>query len=209
MTREEFVRFFKVHRSRFSGVQKWLSAFPVEPIADDELAGMPSQREILAAWFDTLSDCRFVDVLTASRAMAAGELEEPKGYDRHPAALRTEARRHETAALATVAARKVIHGEPVFVCPTCEDLGTISVVDGEYTAAVACTCNSGDRWRTRGLGTYRPDDDVTTDGKTWPECVSEWHSRPRRTGPPIEIHRNYQRELGEYNTTPDYQEFPR
>lgn len=132
--------------------------------------------------------------------------------------------------------RKFVNGEEVFDCPLCEDAGTVAVwhpdtmrairngKDAKYeTCAVACTCQSGDRWaRERTLNgkrwpplprydekrMRRPQFDFERDGEQHTALTGRYGERERKdleawveTLQRVENHRNYT-DFGEYSSEP-------
>ncbi len=153
MTQREFQEWLKYHRSGFTGLNNWLARLP-EPGYERE--GEPSRQDVLKRWFFALKDVVLGDAVDATDAMFNGNLPEPKGWDRHPAAIRLHALRNRDKRSYRP---QRVDGEETFDCPLCLDGGWVSVWHpksmaaarqgrlGEpnscYTIAVACQCPAG------------------------------------------------------------------
>jgi len=172
MTREEFREWLAHHRAAFTGLSVWINRIP-EPGKQRE--GEPSRADVLAAWYAAMRDCDPADARAATDRMAAGQLEEPKGWDRHKTAIAQEARRlaaernrHRSAGAGT--RPRYAEGEPTYRCAECLDSGVIPIwhpdsvtaacntLDGAergclgqpftlYEAAAKCTCEAGSEYR--------------------------------------------------------------
>jgi len=169
MTQDDFDRWLTLHRAAFPGLSAWLAKIPDDGKQGE---GEPSRREVLGIWFRVLRPCEYDDCKAATEAMAAGILEEPKGWDRHKVVIRREAdrlakqRRRQAAPMP-----KLIDGEPAVVCRDCQDSGVIHVyhprtyrqamteglneTDPIYRAVTRCPCAAGERWNW--LLPYSPD----------------------------------------------------
>lgn len=154
MTQTEFQEWLKYHRSRYTGLSKFISGLPKVSTSEVE----PTRDDVMAAWYYALKDVELEDATAATDAMHRGDYAEPKGWDRHPSAIRAiatngkETRSYKPA--------RFIDGEQTFSCPHCMDQGWITVwhpksmnaaIVGTLgqpgtvtTCAVACTCKAGD-----------------------------------------------------------------
>lgn len=160
MTRTEFSEWLKHHRARFTGLSQWLGKLPTKAMAAE---GEPSRADVLDAWYATLRYCDLDDCREASSRMAAGDIEEPRGYDRHPAAIRRAASGHAAERSRKAVIRRVIvDGEEAMKCLACRDTGirdcwapqsVQAAADnrlGEsftlYRAVAYCPCDAGKRY---------------------------------------------------------------
>lgn len=186
MTKEEFARWLTLHRAAFPGLSAWLARIPD---AIDAPEGEPSRRDVLRIWFHVLEPCEYEDCKLATEAMAAGKIEEPRGWDRHKAAIRREAdRRDRERRRQAVPLPRRVDGEPAFACPQCRDDGSILVYHPEtyaramgegladtdpiYRAVTRCPCAAGERWSW--MLTYSPDRFCrATIGLAKPEQIDE------------------------------------
>ncbi len=122
MTPGEFKTWFRYHASRFTGVAKWLGAFPKTTTGEQ-----PTQSDVLGAWRDALSRTELDDARRATDLMHSGKEAEPRGFDRHPAAIRMIAMRLQAALPSPVSRPKRIDGKETFDCPQCRDDGRVSI----------------------------------------------------------------------------------
>ncbi len=157
MTRDEFADWLRVHCACFTGLPLWL-----DKVTHGQNA--PTREAILGQWYGILRDVDLADAQAASRRMHAGTIEEPKGFDRHPAAIRAACQ--TVRRLDPRAPRYDAHGNRTYACLQCEDDGrvlilhpeTVSAVEAKgfdaarpfCTAVVFCTCAVGDAM-SRGL----------------------------------------------------------
>jgi len=158
MTHDEFFQWLKTHRSGFTGLNIWLNRLP-DP--GEENDGEPNRRDVLQQWYRALRDVELTHANSASEAMFAGTLPEPKGYDRHPAAIRAYALGlHDQACRSrgSYAAPRRVEGHDAYRCLHCEDDGwrrcwhpaTVRKIieTGEFTpplyaCVAACGCEAG------------------------------------------------------------------
>ena len=149
MNAKELNEWVKFHTAAFPGLSGWLD----------------QHAETLELWMDTMSDVDLNCAKAATKAMHAGDLAEPNGYSKHPAAIRRHARdvayRSANPLEYTNENRRYVDGEEVFICHLCHDGGTIDVIHPKTqrqarqgddsinwrTCCVPCQCSSGDRWR--------------------------------------------------------------
>ena len=102
----------------------------------------------------------FADAKKATDLLASGEEAEPKGFDRHPAAVRAIARRFHQRHVDD--RPRYVDGQETVQCRRCQDSGFVTIWhhqameaarDGtltganSYKAAAACDCSAGDRHR--------------------------------------------------------------
>ncbi|MFA5056542.1 MAG: hypothetical protein WC485_00380 [Opitutaceae bacterium] len=120
----------------------------------------PATRNVMKSWYGVLRNVDLAAAKAASHQMHAGEIEEPKGFDRHPAAIRRAcgvARRQRDSETP----RYDADGNQMFVCLTCFDDGWVrcwhpaSVAEVAangitakplYAAVFPCKCRAGDVW---------------------------------------------------------------
>lgn len=188
MTRDEFQKWFRHHCSRFTGIRAWLDK-------TTRGVGAPDEAEILRAWYGTLCKVELTAAKAASDSMHSGEVDEPKGFDRHPAAIRKAAGTLGGASDGPLdRVRYDNDGNRTYGCLVCLDDGwvicwhpvSMKAAKAErlgelftlYTTAVCCDCSAGQE-RNRGGNsvTYNPQTWLllhrTEDGKQVIECVSE------------------------------------
>lgn len=159
MTDPEFKDWLKKHRSCFTGLNTWFGKLP-KPGREHE--GEPNYQDVFKRWYGALRDVDYADAVAATEAMFAGKFDEPKGFDRHPAAIRTYALqlrdgRNEDAAGVP---RRYVDGRMAFRCAACEDEGFVPVWHPEtvrkvadanefthplYNAVAPCYCEMGKR----------------------------------------------------------------
>lgn len=133
MTNNDFTSWIEYHSAAFPALGDWLRKHP----------------ETLKFWAKALDGASIQDARTATDEMAAGDLEEPKGYGQHS---RVIAKRARELSLARSASLRVVDGEPVYGCLLCLDEGYVAVVDpvhfrrGTFRPCyVLCTCATGER----------------------------------------------------------------
>lgn len=162
MTWEEFNEWFVHHASGFTGLHSWLGKFP-ESQADAKADMQPTQERILQRWFRVLESVELRDAKRASDSLHAGEEDEPKGFDKHPGAVRSIAQkfRDRRGDRGRHRGPRVVGGRELVDCLACEDWGRVScwrpeamqqAAAGEltppyYTCALACTCEAGAAYR--------------------------------------------------------------
>lgn len=156
MTKDDFNEWLTHHKTCFTGIECWL-----DKVTSGDKA--PTRTQILSTWATILRDVELSEAKRASIKMAAGEIEEPKGFDRHPAAIRKAAGVSRHAAVAN-APRYDLDGNQTYACLTCMDDGWVrcwhpqSMAQAKagkpiepYSVAVVCTCAIGqtkDKHRT-------------------------------------------------------------
>ncbi|MBN2579131.1 MAG: hypothetical protein JXB10_09085 [Pirellulales bacterium] len=163
MTHEEFQEWLVFHKSCFTGIDAWL-----EKVIRGENA--PSLKAILGRWFDVLKDVPLRDAKNATMKIHSGEAAEPKGYDRHPSAVRAIAGKNRPRRCAELPPR-IVDGEYAYRCPWCEDEGWRFIAHPDslrdaregkleviVEAMVACICKAGDPFRVHA-GTFDPQRD--------------------------------------------------
>lgn len=159
MTDAEFKQWLKKHRSCFTGLNAWFSRLP-KPGTERE--GEPNVSDVLKRWYSALRDIELANAEEATEAMFAGRLDEPKGYDRHPASIRAYALRlrDDRGYGSGDVERRYVDGHEIFRCAVCEDEGWVPiwhpatvkrVADSNeikpplYHAIVPCMCGAGKR----------------------------------------------------------------
>lgn len=163
MTKEQFAQWFAYHSAAFTGIAAWLEKVTKGPES-------PPRIQVLRAWLRTLEDCDLAEAKAATDAMARGEIEEPKGFDRHPAAIRAACGKSRRQRAKSYEIERYENGDPdrgarLYCCPLCQDTGAVlcwhqqnirDVLDGTFAAkrergkafrlyeqAVPCDCEAG------------------------------------------------------------------
>jgi hypothetical protein len=157
MQTHEFDDWMAYHQAAFPGVAAWFAKIPAA-----------SRPQTLALWERALSKVALAEAKAATDSMFS-ESNRPKYYEEHPAAILTRIRRDRP--VATFKPRRFVHGEEVYSCPTCMDIGHLVCwhpiamkhyrdrrsLDGcaVRSCAKACTCAAGDPY-ARSYGRYDP-----------------------------------------------------
>jgi len=176
MNRIEFDEWYRYHCAAFSGLRPWMQK-------QSEGHGAPHIESILAHWFNSLRDVDLAVAKSATSLMHAGDIEEPKGYDRHPAAIRAFARKGQRRQGDSSDTDLWSHcrthpelrnGEWRFTCIRCEDVGNVIIWSVDTlkqiiahlrgsdklikwtTQAVCCDCEFGRRKSGGKLSVYNP-----------------------------------------------------
>lgn len=153
MTWDEFRgEWLPAHCAAFTGIRTWLSR-------TTKGADAPSETQVLKGWYGVLREVDLEAALAASQRMHAGEVEEPKGFDRHPAAIRRACGVSRRSA--AVGPRFDADGNQTYACRDCCDEGwircwhpvSIKAAREErlgqpgtiYSNAVVCHCPAGNR----------------------------------------------------------------
>lgn len=133
MTSNDFDAWIKYHSAAFPSLKDWLSR----------------HADTIPFWERPFADVDLRDAKAATDEMAAGTLDEPRGYGQHARVIAARARQIGSA---RAAATRVVDGQRVYGCPLCLDEGYVAVVDpihwraGRFRdCAVLCTCGEGDR----------------------------------------------------------------
>lgn len=156
MTDREFREWLDYHKAGFTGLGKFLASLPT--VGGDD---GPGRTEVLTRWARCLRDTDLADAKAASDLLFSGEEADPKGYDRHPAAVREIARRITKRKPTASHEPRIIDGVETFACLACCDGGarivwhpaTMKAIWEQtgkvtpYTCAVRCTCAAGKRYR--------------------------------------------------------------
>jgi hypothetical protein len=171
MTTDDFNEWLTYHGSRFLGLATWLAKATGKE-------GIPSKQDVLRAWAYTLRDLTLHDAQAASDELyALPDDQLPKGFDRHPIAVRDLAKAHKRRFSAPRQGPQRVDGEDTYACLICRDTGVVIVVDPKtvceiqagrgadmvaepakypfYTAAVGCTCRATIPSQWRGM-IYEP-----------------------------------------------------
>jgi len=183
MTDAEFNEWFSYHASCFTGLHSWLRKFPAATDAQAKQNHQSTQERILQRWFRVLEEVGLADAKKATDRLHSGEEDEPKGFDKHPGAVRRIARKVRPGAqrAGREEGPRIVGGVESVDCVTCQDYGRVWVwhPDDMGRAAagkleppfkpcyVACTCRAGNRYQrthrlfdpTRDLPIRRADDD--------------------------------------------------
>lgn len=163
MIETEFTRrWLPHHTAQFTGILSWLGKVPKVAAP-----GMPSQADVLKAWYRQLSRLDMEDAIAASDELAhSPEDLQPRSFDRHPAAILAIARRLRRDRGAETHRPQYVDGRETFRCTTCQDTGAIvvwhprTVADMKagrfqrgrsYTCSKACTCEAGNKYRWLGM----------------------------------------------------------
>ena len=145
------------HIARFTGIRDWLAKVTRGSEA-------PSYEAILRGWYRVLQDVDLAAAVRASEAMHRGEIEEPKGFDRHPKEIRSAAGISSRSSKAPwLDVRHDAAGNQTFACLLCQDWGWVECWHPATVAAIArdglpkdrllqpiyacvfrCTCRAGD-----------------------------------------------------------------
>lgn len=140
MTPTEFNTWLDYHKAAFPALGKWLKDHP----------------ETVKFWIKPFGGVSVDAAKAATDAMAAGELDEPRGFGSHPKVIAKHARELQHS---EERQQFTADGEPIYNCPRCLDQGFVAVVDpvhyraGELRAChVLCTCREGDRKAGRKYG---------------------------------------------------------
>jgi hypothetical protein len=118
----------------------------------------------MRSWHGVLRNVDLAAAKEASHKMHAGEIDEPKGFDRHPAAIRNACGVGRSRDADKP--RYDVDGNQTFACLTCMDTGAVlcwhpytvqsvarsgQCVMPMYTCVFPCTCHAGDA-RERAFG---------------------------------------------------------
>lgn len=159
MTWDEFRKqWYPEHVACFTGIPAWMSKL-------EQSNDGPASRDVMKGWYKALRDVDLDAAIAASHKMHAGEIEEPKGFDRHPAAIR-KACGLSRSKIEAAKPRYDENGNRLYKCLTCFDDGLVfcwhpaSVAQIAkkgfephkfyYTCVLPCTCKSGDA-KMKGL----------------------------------------------------------
>jgi len=157
MTWDEFrQQWYPEHCACFTGIPAWMAKLEKSPDG-------PATRDILKSWYGVLRDVELREAVRASHRMHSGEIDEPCGFDRHPAAIRNAA-----GIQREISRPKPIYdadGNQTYACPICFDGGMVHVWHPAtvaeiarrgitdsirnrslYDCALPCTCKMGDNY---------------------------------------------------------------
>lgn len=143
MNRDDFVKWLKHLRTRFTNVDSWLSKFPDEKMCR---ATDISLQDVLRAWFELMEKHAASDAMQVNTQMHKGDVAFPDSFDQIPAAVSRQCSRleiqrvHNTRAPHTAYAR-----ERTYKCNICRDDrgGWVSIWTPESVAWVALC---GESW---------------------------------------------------------------
>ena len=181
MTWDEFDgTWFPEHSAYFTGIRAWLDR-------TTKGSDAPTHDQIIRGWYGVLRDVDLEAAKAASQRMHAGEIEEPKGFDRHPAAIRRACGVSRRSSL--IGPRYDADGNQTYACPNCRDEGwelcwsptsmraardgTLGKVGTIYSEAVVCHCPAGN---THARGKDWPRFDPK---KRLPILMGTWHEGDR------------------------------
>lgn len=158
MTRDDFQEWYRFVSECFTGIEPWLSRI----VKTGE--NPPTRKAILHKWFLALEEVSLEGAKAATTRIHAGEIEEPKGFDRFPAAVRRAAgvSRHSHK-YPWDEVRHTSDGSQTYACLLCRDSGyvrcwhpkTVALVAWKglsphgiryqplYSCAIRCTCHAG------------------------------------------------------------------
>lgn len=169
MTHDEFREWFKHHVTSFTGVGSWLASFPTVTQGNQ-----PTQAQVRMNWYRVLEHTDLADARAATDSLFRGDDQFPEksGFDCHPATVRKIAKRH-SAFRVRPAANPNYNREETYKCLQCRDVGLVHVwhpqivrearrdretwlaVGKVYSACVCCSCQSGERWASKGRSDNR------------------------------------------------------
>ena len=148
MNRQEYTDWVKYHAGLFPGFEKWYAG-----IAQDAVE----------VWREGMASVDFEHAKAASKQMAIGELEAPRGYTKHLPAIRRRAR--DLGFQTRPERPTVVDGQRAYRCPVCLDEGLVSIyqpafiarlMEGDITDEAAekkvrscntrCSCDASRRW---------------------------------------------------------------
>jgi len=168
MTNSEFQDWLAFHRATFTGFSAWLAKLPEKSESE------PTRYEVLRSWYFVLRPCELVDCRAATEAMAAGKIEEPRGYDRHKTVVRQHADKLAAERRRRAPPRQVYYdGEQAVKCLMCNDTGLIWIYHPEttqaalhgrldakatiYGSSARCDCEAGQGYHINRFPAYSPD----------------------------------------------------
>ena len=151
MTWDEFRGdWLPAHCAAFTGVRAWMAKV-------SRGSDAPTEAQIVKGWYGVLREVDLDAAKAATARMHAGEIEEPKGFDRHPAAIRRACgvSRRQT----DTGPHYDADGNQTFACHDCLDTGYVlcwselsmrAMRDGTfgrpltvYSMAIVCHCPAG------------------------------------------------------------------
>lgn len=137
MTSNDFRDWYAYHSKAFPGVADWIRKHP----------------DTLQFWELPFAGVDLADAKQATKEMATGDLEEPRGFGQHA---KTIAKRAREIGFNRQDKTQAVDGQQVYSCATCFDEGLVAVVDPRYwrdgtyrACSTYCTCQSGDRKQNR------------------------------------------------------------
>lgn len=177
MTGDEFDEWYRYHVARFVGISSWMAKLPTIPTDSHPV----NRSDVFDAWYGTLRYHDLDDAKAASDQLAASD-DQPRSFDRHPAAVaaiarhrKSERQRRERSA---DFARRQSTGDESYRCLVCRDEGDLlcwhpvcmAVIQENhseipdkfvpYRTVVRCTCQAGDespyQWMRRLAATDLP-----------------------------------------------------
>lgn len=153
-------------RPAFRDVDAWLNKL-----------GEDGMNKTLKWWWRTLRCLSLEEATEATRTLFEQDQRTPS-FSKIPAALRAIALRLRGEAASRPQRHWTVDGEETFACATCQDDGRVicratpppdhPFPDYPYTAAYACTCQAGEKWKGRKfpLASYNPNRHVLAGGES-------------------------------------------
>ena len=172
MTEPELQDWIRHHGACYPGMLKFLEKLPMKASSTTTESDLVLLRPaVLKQWYCTLRDVDLDKAKAASDAMHKGDIEEPRGWDRHPTAIRKHAIQNQDAKSYQPFR---VDGERTYRCAACQDEGwifcwhpaTVAKVRKSaefkqplYDCVAPCTCERGE-FRKRCFAdamVYHPD----------------------------------------------------
>ena len=148
---DEFSEWLDYHAAGFTGLKPWLRKMPA-----DDRDGVRDRWQKVLAYVD-------IDDARAASDEMFESADQPRSFDKHPSAIRAIAAKRSSTRTSGDDRPRYIDGEEVFRCLDCKDTGsrtiwhrkTVKVVRAGkaiargfyYTAACACLCEAGKKWK--------------------------------------------------------------
>jgi hypothetical protein len=158
MTQDEFLIWWGYHSAAFPNLRAWMSEETKTALIDyrkhveNPTAELPRECKPMTAWSRVLADVDLPAAREATDAILAGDIEKPRAWSDHPAAVRKWARDRATATIEQTRSRRIIDGVETYRCPDCLDTGFVLVLSpasrslqAAVSCVVACYCDFGDQ----------------------------------------------------------------
>lgn len=127
MTEAEFREWYDHHRTNFPELDGWLLR--------NTPKDAPEEKRPLRAWSRVMASVPLGKAKAASDAMLAGDIPDPKGFSKHPAAIIAYCRAGSSSEPT----------EDTRFPPCACNRGYLDVIDAEgFSCVVLCTCAAGD-----------------------------------------------------------------